>query len=66
MQPLTNTALEICIRDTERVVRRSLVPGSVLSPLLASWFIAKWVRDSIGDMDLSCQSWVDDLMIGGR
>ena len=54
------------ISITSKVVRRNLVPGSVLSPLLASWFIAKAVRDSIGDMDLSLQTWVDDLMIGGR
>ncbi|WP_173088745.1 hypothetical protein [Devosia sp. 1635] len=51
---------------TAQALRQGLVPGSVLSPLLARWFLSEAVKGAgLGD-HLHVQSYVDDLAIGGK
>lgn len=51
---------------TAKALRLGLVPGSVLSPLLASWFLSRAAQEAgLGD-HLHVASYVDDLAIGGK
>lgn len=51
---------------TAQALRQGLVPGSPLSPLLASWFLSEAAKEAgLGD-HLHVKSYVDDLAIGGK
>jgi reverse transcriptase-like protein len=51
---------------TVQVVRRGLLQGSVLSPLLARAVIYREVHDALSHKELKCYSYSDDLSIGAH
>ena len=51
---------------TVRIVRRGLLQGSVLSPLLARAVIHREVNAALSHKELKCYSYCDDLSIGAH
>jgi hypothetical protein len=51
---------------TVQIVRRGLLQGSVVTPLLARAVVGGVLKSAVSDMDLKTYSYIDDLSVGAQ